>query len=56
MTHVNRNSDQMKIRFPEGWRSAIMEMAKRNRRSGNAQVVTMLEPAMKEELASNHTA
>lgn len=43
---VNRESDKFMLRFPEGMRDRIAELAKKNSRSMNAEIVQRLEWAL----------
>lgn len=43
----SRASDQFCIRFPDGMRDACKELAKKNYRSLNAELVSMIEAQLK---------
>lgn len=52
MVSVGRGSDQFVLRLPDGMRSQIKEIAARNRRSMNAEIVTILELAVLKDTAT----
>lgn len=43
MAFAGRNSDQFSLRFPDGMRELIREMASKNGRSMNAEIIFQLE-------------
>lgn len=51
--HV-RDADKYVVRFPEGLRDQIKELAKANRRSMNAEIIVALEARM--QMAAGHVA
>lgn len=51
--HV-RDADKYVVRFPEGLRDQIKELAKANRRSMNAEIIVALEARM--QMAAGHLA
>lgn len=44
---MSRTDDKIIVRVPEGMRPALQEIARQNRRSANAQIVLMLEHALR---------
>ncbi|WP_425907626.1 Arc family DNA-binding protein [Nitrobacter sp. TKz-YC02] len=55
-TKTGRASDQFMLRMPDGLKEQLKEVAKRNRRSTNAQIVTMLEAQLRESVATGTVA
>lgn len=49
---MHRYADQYIVRFPEGLRDTIKEIAARNRRSMNAEIIYHLERAYSGEAAA----
>lgn len=45
---MQRCSDQYPLRLPDGWRKAIKDRAKRNRRSMNSEILAALECVVSE--------
>lgn len=52
-TTVNRDSDKFMLRFPEGMRNHIAEVAKANNRSMNAEIVARLMESLLEPPGAN---
>lgn len=54
MTHLPtaRGGDQFMIRFPDGMRQQLKSMAALNRRSLNAEVIILIERALRGEQAA----
>lgn len=46
--YPSRSLDRIIIRLPDGMRSQLKDLARRNRRSVNAEVVTILEGKLSE--------
>lgn len=46
MVSIGRRSDGFMLRMPDGMRDQIKENAAKNRRSMNAEIITILETAM----------
>ncbi|MDN4052879.1 Arc family DNA-binding protein [Massilia sp. YIM B02763] len=44
---TGRDSDQFTLRFPDGMRARIKEIAERNRRTTNAELIYLIEQGMK---------
>ena len=53
-THLppSRTAEQFVIRFPDGMRERIAELAKENGRSMNAEIIARLEKSFTSELSS----
>lgn len=49
MAKAGRGSDQFVVRLPPGMRDKIAEVAERNGRSMNAEIVSILESSLKVE-------
>lgn len=46
---IGRNASQFVLRMPDGLRDRVKELATQNRRSMNAELVLIVERAVKEE-------
>lgn len=46
--YPSRSLDRIIVRLPDGMRSQLKDLARRNRRSVNAEVVTILEGKLSE--------
>lgn len=56
MALAGRNSDQFSLRFPDGMRSLVKEIADQNGRSMNAEIIYQLERAYSEKTKSEALA
>jgi hypothetical protein len=53
---MQTNDTKISVRMPRGVHEAIVEMANRNRRSVNAQILVMLEQVVEKYRASQESA
>lgn len=44
---ANQDADKFMLRMPQGWRDVIKQMAKKNRRSMNQEILDAIDVAMR---------
>ena len=53
---VNKDSDKFMLRFPDGMRDSMKELATKNRRSMNSEIITILDREIQQRLETEKAA